>query len=80
MSILDGDGERLKSGGNVAARDIVQVVLWSLGWAHDDDLRNTLAPSTFHVPMMKLESYLFVKSILTKLSQTVIVICSVNFK
>ena len=29
MSILDGDGERLKSGGNVAARDIVQVVLWS---------------------------------------------------
>ena len=55
-------------------------VIWILGWAHDDDLRNTLAPSTFHVPMMKLESYLLVKSILTKLSQTVIVICSVNFK
>ena len=23
-----------------------------VGWAHDDHLRNTLAPSAFHVPMM----------------------------
>ena len=55
-------------------------IICSLGWAHNNDLRITLAPSTFHVPMMNLESYLAAKSILIKLRQTVTVICSNSFK